>query len=396
MKFESDVAVRCAYIEQERFDDDWAASSVALQSSADGKQWATIFEGPMVKGANLLHRPKGAKGSVGFESITLSASAVRGSCGNVRVNVPTPIGSFAASSSLTFGTPVAGSISNITLSVTPEMEIDVGELITVQLNGFTGNASDSLQLLARYQAPVFNGTEYGFVERFSYNPRSAAPVQTCADVGSLNGSCSNVSSKELPLFNATWDPDSHIVSITCGSVIYAGQRLIVTLLEANELRLPSAGIATSACGTGATVGPNTQIMADGTSAPCGICAGCLGINENTIVISSNARSGQVMPSPPTVVRKVERIGSFFNTSIDFGALTDSHPVNITVEFTYNFDLLRGDKVFLHLAEFTGISTKDVATFGLHAPALASATWNADKGLLAIDECTSCSARHFAQ
>ena len=217
-------------VEQERFDNNWTVSSVALQSSADGVNWATIFEGPVVKGTNVLHRPKGASGSQGFHSITMSSSAVSGPCENVRVGIEVPVGSFSSSSSLSFGTPVAGGISNITLSVTPEMEIDVGETISVRLNGFTGNMSDSLHLLARFHAPIFDRAGYSFVERFSYNPRSAAPM--CGSNASCQSGGPNVS-----LFNASWDPDSYMLTIKCGAVIYAGQRLMLTVLESNELRL---------------------------------------------------------------------------------------------------------------------------------------------------------------
>ena len=376
MKFESMVSVQCAMVEQERFDNNWTVSSVALQSSADGVNWATIFEGPVVKGTNVLHRPKGASGSQGFHSITMSSSAVSGPCENVRVGIEVPVGSFSSSSSLSFGTPVAGGISNITLSVTPEMEIDVGETISVRLNGFTGNMSDSLHLLARFHAPIFDRAGYSFVERFSYNPRSAAPM--CGSNASCQSGGPNVS-----LFNASWDPDSYMLTIKCGAVIYAGQRLMLTVLESNELRLPATGIASSVCGTGATVEPDTQILADGSSIACGKCAGCAGVNENTITIATNARSGPVVSSPPTVVRNVQRIGSFFNTSIDFSALADTHPVNLTVQFTYNFDLLQGDQIHVHLPEFRGTSTANVRTFGTHATALATATWDVARSILAM-------------
>jgi hypothetical protein len=441
MQFETLVSVQCAMVEQERFDDNWAVSSVALQSSADGVHWATVFEGSVAKGSNVLHRPKGALGSNGFSSITMSSSAVRGPCENVRVGVAMPIGSFSSSSSLAFGTPAAGGISNITLSVTPEMEIDVGETISVRLNGFTGNKSDSLHLLARYHAPVFDSelselckdpginvcsgedgskmgvvsdacyalwakyagdvpacaniaskelvtpeckaalgipcqAGYSFVELFSYNPRSAAP--SCESPGSCSGNNST-----LPLFNASWDPDSYMLTIRCGAVMYAGQRLMVTVLERNELRLPATGIASSVCGTGATVEPNALILANSSSVACGKCAGCAGINENTITIGTNARSGPVVSSPPTVVRTIQRIGSFFNTSINFSALTNAYPVNITVQFTYSFDLIQGDQIYLHLPKFKGASTAGVPTFGTHAKALAKASWDVARSILAI-------------
>ncbi|MGB1598014.1 MAG: hypothetical protein ACPIOQ_34980, partial [Promethearchaeia archaeon] len=76
----------------------------------------------------------------------------------------------------------AGLATNITLKVTPEMEIDAGETITLTLSGFTGNASSSLALIARFHQPTFNGSSYVFVERVSYNPVSAAPPdQACTN-----------------------------------------------------------------------------------------------------------------------------------------------------------------------------------------------------------------------
>jgi len=343
MRSDAKVAVQCVLVEQERFDSNWNVSSLALQSSVDGVQWATVLEGPVVKGSNLLYRPLGPPGSKGFDSISLSSSSQRGPCKNVRV-VATPIGSFGASSSLTFGKPVPGGVTNISITVTPEMEIDAGETITVKLNGFTANMSGSsnlleLELLARFQEPMFDG-KYGYVERFSYHPRSAAPAPAATCSSNLTANCStNASAPILPLFNATWDAVLQTVTIKCGAVIYVGQTLMVTLLESNKLSLPGTGISSSECGTGATVEPYSQRTGTGASIPCRTCEGCVGVNENTMTIACNARAGPVLAEPPTVVRKVQRIGSFFNTSIDFSVLTDAHAVNITVQFTYNFDLL---------------------------------------------------------
>jgi len=387
-KSDGKVAVRCALIEQERFDSNWNVSSLALQSSADGVQWATIFESPVVKGANLLFRPMGPAGSKGFDNILLSSSSQRGPCKNVRV-VTMPIGSFGASSSLSFGKPVPGGVTNITLTVTPEMEIDVGETITVKLNGFTANMSGSsefleLDLLAQYQEPSFDGRHYAFVKRVSYNPPSAAPVDAGACSGNHTGNCTrNMSAPTLPLFNATWDRVAQTVTIKCGAVIYVGQILQVTLLESNTLRLPNTGIASSACGTGATVEPGSLRMGNGAMLPCHTCAGCVGVNENTMTIACNARAGPILAAPPTVVRTVQRIGTFFNTSIDFSALTNAYAVNITVHFTYNFDLLLGDKVYLHLPKFTGESSLNVPTFGRDASGLATAAWDGASSRLAI-------------
>jgi len=392
-KSDGKAAVRCALIEQERFDSNWNVSSLALQSSADGVQWATIFESPVVKGANLLFRPTGPAGSKGFDNILLSSSSQRGPCKNVRV-VTMPIGSFGLSSSLSFGKPVPGGVTNITLSVIPEMEIDVGETITVKLNGFTANMLGSselleLDLLAQYQEPSFDGRHYAFVKRVSYNPPSAEPVEAGACSGNHTGSCTrNMSAPTLPLFNATWDRVAQTVTIKCGAVIYVGQILQVTLLESNTLRLPNTGIASSACGTGATVEPGSRRMGNGAMLPCHTRAGCVGVNENTMTIACNARAGPVLAAPPTVVRTVQRIGSFFNTSIDFSALTNAYAVNITVHFTYSCDLLLGDKVYLHLPKFTGESSLNVPTFGRDASGLATAAWDSASSRLAITVTTS--------
>lgn len=384
MKFDTQVAVQCALVEQERFDGDWIVSSLALQSSVDGVEWATIFESAAVKGTNMLSRAKAAAGSDAFASITIASTGIRGPCKNVRI-ASKAIGAFF-SSALTFGRPVAGSVSNITVAITPQMEIDIGEVITLKLNGFTGTMSESLDLLARYEAPVFNGSSYVFAEKFSYNPRSAAPpplAPTCGNTSNVTGNCSAVLPEVLPLFNATWDPISHTLRIKCGAVIYAGHKLMVTLLDSNNLSLPATGIASSICGTGPTVGPLSDTLGDGSSAPCGTCEGCIGVNENTMTIAVNAKAGAILASPPTVVRSVQRIGTFFNTTISFSAFSDVVPVNITVEFAYNFDLVQGDKVYLHLPEFKGISTMNVPTFGIHGSALATSSWNAANGLVTI-------------
>ena len=378
-KFASKVAVQCASVEQERFRQDWSVHSFALQSSPDGIDWATIMKTSAVKGVNLLWRPEGASGSNGFDSITLSTSAKRGPCKNVRVSA-LAVGSFGASSSLTFGTPVAGLATNITLKVTPEMEIDAGETITLTLSGFTGNASSSLALIARFHQPTFNGSSYVFVERVSYNPVSAAPPdQACTN-------CSVKQTKKVPLFNATWDPGATALVITCGAVIYAGQTLTVTVLESNDLRLPAKGIAPSACGTGPTVGPLSQTSGNGTSRSCGTCEGCIGINENTISIACNARAGPVLSLPPTIVRNVQRVGSFFNTSIAFSALTDMYAVNVSVQFTYDKVLLHRDKVFVHLPAFTSFYNKRqkaIHTRGANSSVFSNALWDPDTKLLVL-------------
>ena len=378
-EFTSKVAVQCASVEQERFRQDWSVHSFALQSSPDGIDWATIMKTSAVKGVNLLWRPEGSPGSNGFDSITLSTSAKRGPCKNVRVSA-LAVGSFGASSSLTFGTPVAGRATNITLKVTPEMEIDVGETITLTLSGFTGNASSSLALIARFHQPSFNGSSYVFVERVSHNPVSAAPPdQACTN-------CSVKQTKKVPLFNATWDPGATALVITCGAVIYAGQTLTVTVLESNDLRLPATGIAPSACGTGPTVGPLSQMSGNGTSWSCGTCEGCIGINENTLSIACNARAGPVHSFPPTVVRNVQRVGSFLNSSIDFSALTDMYAVNVSVKFTYDKVLLHGDKVFVHLPAFTSFYNKRqkaTHTRGANSSAFSNALWDPDTKLLVL-------------
>jgi hypothetical protein len=505
---------------------------------------------------NFLFRPKGASDSTGFDSITVASSASRGPFKNARV-FSMPIGAFS-SSSLSFGNPVRGRVTNITITVTPEMEIDVGETISVKLNGFSGgpNLTNSIELLARYDAPVFDGQKYGFVERLSYNPRSSAPcmntrndTQTitnylqdgdiyqwkvvdtdgngclslqefwkfscrngfcdnCTCVLSQNGQpsltfdqvaaifrlysnassdddeCSSAqisprdslavdepmkfdtdfsgcisqeesssiwnasqftavlsatstgaspllpvwgfycNSAEIsvfrylsgksysgaaallmapppstncsaslnqpqgPLFNASWDSSSKVVTITMGAVIYPGHKLAVTLLDTNLFILPVAGIVPSACGTGATVGPLTNTLGDGSSVACGTCLGCdgTGINENTFTISSNAKAGAVLQSPPTVVRRVQRIGSF-NTSISFSALTDAYPVNISVNFRYSLEFIQGDKVYLHLPGFSSASNGDstVSTFGPDSSALATASWDrsADRVVITV-------------
>ena len=377
-RLDSKVSVQCALVEQERFDYNWTVESLAIQSSPDGVQWASVIEGRVARGVNLLYRPKGSA----FESITLASAGARGPCQDVRVNAA-PVGAFRESS-LTYGTPVAGAVSNITLTVIPDMEIDAGETITLTLNGFEGGSSDSLSLLARYQQPAFVGRNYSFIERASYNPRSAAPAPVCSNSrNTTRGNCSNVSTVDFPLFNATWDADSHTLEITCGVVIYAGQNLSVTILGDNNLRLPATGIAASACGTGPMVGPLSVSTSAGSMQPCGACEGCVGINENTITIACNAHAGPVASAPATVIRHVQRIGRFFNTSVAFSALTDAYPVNVSVQLTYNFELQRGDEIHLHLAGFTGQSSQGVATSGPQASALAQARWSVATGILTI-------------
>jgi hypothetical protein len=369
MRFDQKVAVHCALVEQERFDANWSVSSIALQSSPDGLQWATIIKGPVVRGVNLLWRPEGPKDSKGFDSITIETPAVRGPCKHVRV-AAMPVGSFGSSSSLNFGNPNPGQISNVTLTVTPEMEIDIGERIEMKLNGFVGNASNSLALLVRYRKPVFDGNDYIFVERSFYNngssetSRSTKALLESSQESQLGSDA--VSSEESHLFSATWDPDLQIVVIKCGVVIYPGQKLAVTVLESNGLRLPDSGIAPSACGTGPTVAPLS----------CGKCNGCSGVNENTLTIACDAHAGPVLP---TVIRNVQRVGFFFNTSIDFSALNDVNAVDISVNFTYDKEFLTGDTIFLHLPGFTG-NFAHVQTSGLHSYAIGSATWEPLRGL----------------
>lgn len=376
-KFDSKVSAHCALVEQERFDSNWTVASLAIQSSPDGVQWATVIEGSVGKGANLLRRPKG----IAFESITLASFGARGPCQDVQMSAA-PVGAFRISS-LSYGTPVAGSASNITITIVPEMEIDIGETITVKLNGFEGDSSDSLSLVAHFQQPILARRNYSFVERTSYNPRSAGPAPACANSGNATSNCSNVSVVEFPLFNATWAGDSFTLKITCGAVIYAGQKLSVTILESNNVRLPASGITASSCGTGPMVGPLSLLSSSGSTEPCGTCEGCVGVNENTITISCNAHTGPVADSPATVLRQVQRIGRFFNTSVTFSALTAAYPVNVSVQFSYSFELQRDDEVYLHLADFKGLSAANVATIGPQASALGKAKWNAATGILTL-------------
>jgi hypothetical protein len=76
--------------------------------------------------------------------------------------------------------------------------------------------------------------------------------------------------------------------------VYADTALTLVLLASNDIALPLDGISESACGLSPLVEPLARLLNNGSSVPCGSCAGCKGTNENQITVSTNAA---VAPAP---------------------------------------------------------------------------------------------------
>jgi hypothetical protein len=102
-------------------------------------------------GVQLIATPVLAS-SDAYQPATLETDAARGP---VRaLALPTaPIGAFTRAA-LSFGTPVAGRVSNITLELTPAMELRPGDKITLVLPGFAGPDSPALRVAALLQVPA--------------------------------------------------------------------------------------------------------------------------------------------------------------------------------------------------------------------------------------------------
>jgi len=369
-----EVSVRCVSVEQAHANASLAGSAVTVQASLDGAAWIDVLSAPLGMGVQLITSPV-LVSSDAYVSPTMESDAIRGPVNPTASAFSTPVGSFGASA-LTLGTPVAGSVSDITLEVTPAMEIRAGEKITLILPGFSGQDSSSLKVSATFEVPSQDAERRSsFLESVSGSmgpDDEVAPNVTLA----MYAAGRNLTLASGPaMVLASWSAATTRAVFTLGTAIYPNTTLTLTILASNAISIPQDGISESACGSGPRVGPLSLLLSNGSAVPCGTCEGCAGTNENEVTLSTDAAMGPVLAHPPTVVSSVQRVGRFLRTAVTYGARTAAVPVPVSLNFTYSRGLAAGDSVRLHLDSFTGVASSNVALEGPGASSLASASWD---------------------
>ncbi|KAJ1490522.1 hypothetical protein T484DRAFT_1884239 [Baffinella frigidus] len=193
-----------------------------------------------------------------------------------------PVGSFTTTPAITFGHPLVGATSSLSLTLTGQMEIGKGEVVRLTLPGFTCQAGRACS--------------------------GAIPF--------------NVTSEPSALFKfAAWSVAGSRLMLTAADTIPARTSVRVVISEGGGLQIAAAGLFR---------------------------------NDASLLVSTNAVLGPVLGTP---VSSSQPIGSFVTRGVELLS-SPGYPLvagrACVVELTLglNRDLLRGERITLHLAGFS--------------------------------------------
>jgi len=203
-----------------------------------------------------------------------------------------PVGSFARSEVLIFGTPIAGVFSSLTFEFTPSQPIPSGSKVNLWLSGFSRNLS--------------------------------TPIKTFALV---NKSSSNYSFSPT----ATWDAKSNVLSFSTISEIKIASLMTLLIPASEKLQIPRTG---------------THKYDD-----CR-CLSTKECNCSTILFWVDSVLSPISPRP---VERLSLIGAIFESKITYSFMPSSSfqnvSVNLSVSLTFNFPLTPSDQLRLFLPGF---------------------------------------------
>ncbi len=267
-------SVRCALIEQPDMGDldTYTASSLIVQSSDDNVSWVDVLGGPANSGTTRINAIITPVASA-MHAPLFSTTAVRGPVQPTALLAHKPLGAFA-DSSLTFTTPVAGNVTEMTLTVTPIMDLLPGENLYLILPGFQGAsiALGDVALSATRMAPDANNVTGAAI----MSPELSVSPQGGAHAWALG--TSPPPNVKQGSFMASWDVNNTNLTITLGVPLFGGMSFRVTIASKNGISLPTSGITLSLCGTGDGVGPLSVLGLNGSSSSCGTCPSIIALS----------------------------------------------------------------------------------------------------------------------
>ena len=253
---------------------------------------------------------------VGIESthpITISTNASSGPVESIPVNHIPAVGGFVESS-LYFGEQLstdttAGQITSLTIVFRYGGQLQAGSSVFLRLPLFSGSSTSSLTIVAESGGGFFTGS---------------------------------------------WDRDTSLITLVCGSRVNADALVSITIGSSSHIALPQTGVLK---------------------------------NQESITIATDNPN---LPSSPAPVMIVEPVGVFSNFTVSFSPQAAGSPTTVRLNFTPNNLLLNGDSVLVRLPNFTG-GNSDVSNFSNittanisnQHPVFSHAIWNRSATLLTV-------------